>query len=184
MVGRLKVIVGLGNPGPDYEGTRHNIGFEIIEEIAGDAGISLKEKKFEGGKVLCGKGAVGGQELLLTLPQTFMNLSGGVVRQVLDYYRWLPETMLVVHDDIDLPFGSLKWGYDSGSAGHRGVQSVIEALGSSAFHRLRFGVGRPNGDVVGYVLSRFSKEEKVRLNDLKKESVKLIEKFIKESNDA
>lgn len=188
------ILVGLGNPGPEYSETRHNIGFQVIEALSEKFSIPLREKKL--GKVvnlIWGKGKVGEQEVSLVLPQTFMNKSGEVVGPVLNYLRLTGESLLVVHDDLDLPLGSFRVDFKAGAAGHRGVQSIIDHLGSPDFYRFRFGIGRPASpkprqggpavreeEVVSYVLSPFAAEEKKKLVGLKKEAVEAIEMFLKE----
>ncbi len=159
----MKLIVGLGNPGRRYAGTRHNVGFRIVERFGQRHRIALSSRKF-GGRV--GRGSVGGIEVGILEPETFMNLSGESVAEAL---RYLPvgdwrSDLIVVSDDVDLPFGRLRLRPGGGAGGHKGLRDIIEHLGGDGFARLRFGVGRPGGpvDTAGYVLSGFSEaEEKV-----------------------
>jgi peptidyl-tRNA hydrolase, PTH1 family len=173
----MKVIAGLGNPGREYTGTRHNIGFHIVEQIARAAGIEIEKKKF---KSLGGRGKVAGTDVILALPQTYMNLSGEAVRQWMDFYKIDNKNLLVVHDELDLNFGKMKLSFDSSAAGHNGVASIIENLGTKEFSRLRFGVGKPTVKDEGadHVLSSFSKEEKTELEGLTQTAVDMIHKWL------
>ncbi len=176
----MKVVVGLGNPGEKYQGTRHNVGFDVVERLAERHGVKISKKGFSS---LWAKGAVGGVDVLFVLPQTFMNLSGGAVREVLDYYRLEPKDLAVTHDDLDLSLGRVKWDFESGAAGHRGVSSIIDHLGTKAFYRLRMGIGRPQvkEEVEGYVLSPFAKGEREAAEAMTEETVGLLEKWILEA---
>ncbi|MDO8461415.1 MAG: aminoacyl-tRNA hydrolase [Deltaproteobacteria bacterium] len=180
------IIVGLGNPGSEYGETRHNIGFQVVESFSEKFSIPLRDKKLgQCSNIVWGKGKVGEQEVILLLPQTFMNNSGEAVRSVLEYFRLTGENLLVVHDDLDLPLGSFRFDLKASAAGHRGVQSVIDHLGSPDFYRFRFGIGRPTvreEDIVSYVLSSFGAEEKKKLPALKKEAVQAIEMFLSEGS--
>lgn len=153
----MKLIVGLGNPGSEYAGTRHNLGFEVVDKIvAGKIASPEMNKKIN---ALVYK--LGG--VVLIKPQTFMNLSGRAVKAALDFYKIELTNLLVVHDEVDLEFGEIKHQYDRGSAGHNGVGSVVVALGSKEFHRLRIGVGRPENpsvETADFVLQKFPKEDK------------------------
>ena len=178
----IKVIVGLGNPGPEYVGTRHNVGFLIAEAVARRWEISLREKKFGGGvKVVWGKGDSPKGEVVVCLPQTYMNESGRAVSQLLDYYRFEPEALCVIHDDMDLDWGRLRFDFNAGAAGQKGVQSIIDGLGTKRFARLRVGIGRPSGmkeEAVDYVLGRFSAEQEASLPTVKSEAVSAIELYL------
>lgn len=152
-------IAGLGNPGIQYQETRHNAGFLVIERIAEKSGIAVNKKGFQS---MYGKGVVEGNELFLVKPQTFMNLSGQAVSALLAYFKLPLERILVVYDDLDLPLGKLRFRLSGSSGGHKGMASIIEAIGSSDIPRLRVGIGRPpdNQDVVDYVLKPFCGPEK------------------------
>lgn len=169
---RVRLVVGLGNPGTDYAHTRHNAGFLVVDEVAAAWGISIHQKKFN---VELGRGRVNGIETLLVKPQAYMNKSGLPVRQVGDYFKISYQDMLVIHDDIDLEFGRLKIKVKGGHGGHNGVRSLIDALGEDAFVRLRVGVGRSGneGNVVNHVLGTFNQQERASL-----------EKVIKRARDA
>ena len=155
----MYLIVGLGNPTKQYEKTRHNIGFDVIDALADKYNISVTEKKH---KALCGRGVIEGQKVVLAKPQTFMNLSGESVVELLNYYKMDPETeMIVIYDDISLDVGQLRIRKKGSAGGHNGMKSIIARLGTEEFPRVRIGVGeKPAGwDLADYVLGRFGKEE-------------------------
>ncbi len=155
----MKLIVGLGNPGDKYENTRHNVGFMVVQMLAEEAGIRLKNKGHQG---LYGTGRVDGREVTLLLPQTFMNLSGASTGSACRSLGLAPEDLIVVHDDIDQSFGSLKLKSGGGHGGHNGIRNICQVLGHGDFLRVKVGVGRPaaGGDVARYVLSSFAAAEK------------------------
>ena len=153
------LIVGLGNPGAQYEKTRHNVGFRALDALAREAGAKPDRAKFQALTCLCD---VGGLRALLLKPQTFMNNSGLAVRQAADYYKLPPERVLVLFDDVDLDVGRLRIRRDGSAGGHNGVKSIISCMGSQAFHRIKIGVGakpHPDYDLADWVLSRFSARE-------------------------
>lgn len=154
----MKLIVGLGNPGARYEFTRHNLGFLVVQELAERHGVVIGEKRF---RCRLGRGKIGDTEAVLALPQEFMNLSGLAVRDLLSGLSLDLESLLVVHDDIDLPLGKIRKKLRGGDAGHRGIRSIIVEVGSEEFMRLRVGIGRPpeGEDPADYVLSPFFEEE-------------------------
>lgn len=148
-----KYVFGLGNPGRKYQDTRHNVGFRVIDILAEQYHIRLKDKSKLDARA--GDGDIGGVPVMLIEPQTFMNDSGYAVSAVLDYYKADPSQIIVVYDDIDLPFGHLRI-RERGSAGtHNGMRSVVSYLGSDDFVRLRVGIGAPDGELISYVLGRF-----------------------------
>lgn len=156
----MKLIVGLGNPGQDYKNTRHNIGFNIVEKVAKDLGLSFKKDNIT--KSFLAKDFK--QGILIIKPLTFMNLSGDAVSKLIKNYNINLEDLLVTYDDVDLDFARLKFNYGSSSGGHKGLQSIIDSLGSKNFSRLRFGIGRNKvKDTSDYVLSDFNREEKQSL---------------------
>lgn len=158
---RVRLVVGLGNPGNTYKNTRHNVGFMVVDQIAEDLSIALVKQKFD---TVFGRGSIDGVSVVLAKPMAFMNRSGPQVQKIARYYRILSEDMLVVHDDIDLAFGRIKIKEKGGDGGHKGVRSIIDAFGGGDFVRLRIGVGRPEASIsaADYVLGKFSlKEEKV-----------------------
>lgn len=157
----MKLIVGLGNPGRRYAGTRHNVGFRVVERFAERQRVALSSKKFDG---RFGRGDVGGVEVGILEPETFMNLSGASVAAALRYLPvddWKAD-LLVISDDVDLPFGKLRIRPGGGPGGHNGLKDIIAHLGGDAFARMRFGVGRPGDgriDTADHVLQGFSDEE-------------------------
>lgn len=152
----MKIIAGLGNPGDSYRMTRHNMGFLVADALAEDCGIALQKKKFD---ALLGDGRIADSRVLIVKPQTFMNLSGQCVRQVLDFYRRTLEDLIVIHDDLDLAFGTVRIKVGGGDGGHKGIRSLIEHLGGAGFTRIRLGIGKPpfKDDVENYVLQPFPK---------------------------
>lgn len=155
----MKLIIGLGNPGEQYLLTRHNIGFLVVDRLAEDHAIGITLKGFD---AVYGRGKVGNIPVLLAKPQTFMNRSGFAVARLFEYFKITDYTdVIVVHDDLDLPFGTLRLKADGGHGGHKGLLSAIEHLGRPEFFRVRMGIGRPTGRMSAedYVLNRFSAEE-------------------------
>jgi PTH1 family peptidyl-tRNA hydrolase len=153
------VIVGLGNPGPSYERTRHNAGFLLLGELAAAHGIRLRQERHG---AIVGDGVIGPRRCLLALPQTFMNRSGEAVRRILSFTGLDAQALVVVHDDLDLPLGRLRLRRGGGAGGHRGIASVLEHLGTPDFTRLKIGIGRPpeGVPVEGYVLQDFAAAER------------------------
>ena len=163
------LLVGLGNPGPDYHLTRHNVGFSCIDHLAAINGWRVDLPKMQG---LVGQGRLRGNQLLLLKPQTYMNRSGGCVRSFLDYFKIPLEHLLVLHDDIDLAPGRIKMVARGGAGGHNGIRSLIQHLGTQDFARMKIGIGRPSVDAEGrgqpvdkFVLSRMSEEEQHQLHE-------------------
>jgi len=158
----LKLVAGLGNPGSKYAATRHNVGFMVAEELAVRSGISLKRSGYQG---IYGVGRAAGAETTILLPQTFMNLSGASVAAACKSLGVEPGDLIVIHDDIDLPFGALRIKLGGGHGGHNGIRSICSVLGRGDFVRVRVGVGRPpvGGDVAGYVLGPFGAAERGQL---------------------
>ena len=159
------IIAGLGNPGKDYAGTRHNAGFMTIDALSKKYGIDVSEKKH---KALIGKGVIEGHKVILAKPQTFMNGSGISVQEASKFFGIAPADILVVHDDIELPFGEVRRQIGGGMGGHNGLRSVRQNLGTEAFGRLRVGVGRPTGgmQVADFVLARFSPLEEKQMENI------------------
>ena len=155
----MYMIAGLGNPGKEYNNTRHNIGFAFIDALAQEYDINVMDVKL---KALTGKGMIGGQKVLLVKPLTFMNLSGESIRPLADYYKVDPESeLIVVSDDITLSPGGIRIRKKGSAGGHNGLKNIIGQLGTETFKRIRIGVGeKPKGyDLADYVLGHFSKEE-------------------------
>lgn len=160
------VIVGLGNPGKKYENTRHNVGFMAIDALAEKYGISINEKKH---KALCGTGVIEGIKVLLVKPQTYMNLSGESVGDVMNFYKLDPEEeMMVIYDDISLAPGNIRIRRKGSAGGHNGIKSLIAHTGTQGFMRIKIGVGeKPSGwDLADYVLGYFSEDDKVKLKEI------------------
>ena len=156
----MYIIAGLGNPGKEYENTRHNIGFDVIDRLAEEENIAVMESKH---KALIGKGYVAGQKVILAKPQTFMNLSGESIREIVDYYK-VDDTseLIVISDDISLDVGQLRIRKKGSAGGHNGIKNIIANLGTDVFPRIKIGVGeKPKKyDLADYVLGHFSKEDR------------------------
>lgn len=159
----MYIIVGLGNPGSKYENTRHNAGFQVIDALADKYGISVTEEKH---KAVFGKGVIEGQKVILAKPQTFMNLSGESVRELMDYYKIdEEEELIVVYDDISLEPGQLRIRKKGSAGGHNGIKNIIQHLGHDVFKRVKVGVGeKPKGyDLADYVLGHFTGDEAIAM---------------------
>ena len=150
------LIVGLGNPGPQYVGTRHNAGFELLDHLADEAAIDINKNKF---KSMIGEGFLGGKKVVLMKPMTFMNLSGEAVVAALNFYKPKPEEFIVVYDDMALKPGAVRIRERGSAGGHNGMKSIIGLTGTEEFTRVRIGVGGARGNVISHVLGKFSKEE-------------------------
>ena len=162
----MKAVFGLGNPGRGYQESRHNVGFMVVSSLGIEIGIKIRRRRFS---AKTGIGEVDGEKVLLTLPQTYMNRSGISVSKAVNFFRLSPDDIIVVYDDMDLDFGRLRIRKGGGSGGHRGVQSIIDALDSKDFIRVRLGIGRPvreHDDPVDFVLSPFLTGEKETLEDM------------------
>lgn len=169
------VIVGLGNPGKEYEGTRHNAGFDVIDRLADQYHISVEERKH---RAFCGKGVIGGQKVVLVKPQTYMNLSGESVRSVVDYYKIDEESeLLVIFDDISLDVGQIRIRKKGSAGGHNGIKNIIAQLGTTEFQRIKVGVGEKpkHYDLADYVLGHFSKGEREIMSEGYERAVKAAE---------
>lgn len=161
----MYLIAGLGNPDKKYEHTRHNVGFDVIDELAEKYNISINEKKH---KALLGKGVIEGQKVVLAKPQTYMNLSGESIVELVHYYKIDPETeMIVIYDDISFAPGNLRIRQSGSAGGHNGIKNIIKCLGTQEFMRIKVGVGEKpkNWDLADFVLGHFSKEERENLED-------------------
>jgi len=171
------LIVGLGNPGPRYHNNRHNVGFMVIDALADDAGIPIRRVEF---RALVGKGVFQREPVLLAKPQTFMNDSGQAVAPLVRFYKIPNEKLLVVHDDLDLPFGTLRLRPQGGAGGQRGMGSIIAKLDTKDFARLRVGIGRPPGRMAprDYVLHDFDPKEEEILPEVLRNAVDAIHRFV------
>jgi PTH1 family peptidyl-tRNA hydrolase len=155
----VKVMIGLGNPGKKYEDTRHNAGFLAIDKISEKWAIPTQQNKF---RALVGEGRIDGEKVLLVKPQTYMNLSGESVAEVLKFYKLVPDDLVVIYDDLDLPCGQLRLREKGSAGGHNGIKSIIQHVGTQEFKRIKIGIGRPEPgrSVSDYVLQPFSAAER------------------------
>ena len=175
----MKLIVGLGNPGREYEDTRHNVGFDVAEELARRYHVTLKHHAKW--KARAGKIAEIGDGVLLAQPTTFMNLSGWAVREIASFHKLVPAEVLIVVDDADLPLGRLRLRTGGSAGGHNGLKSIIQELGTIEFPRLRVGVGRQAGELKSHVLGRFSTEERDQIEAAVKRAADAAEVFAREN---
>lgn len=160
----MYLIAGLGNPSKTYEGTRHNIGFTMIDAIGNKFGIDVTTKKH---KALVGRGMIDGMRVILAKPQTYMNLSGESIREITDFYKIEPENIIIIYDDISLDVGQLRIRKKGSAGGHNGVKNIIAHLGTQEFPRIKVGIGnKPEGwDLADYVLSKYTKAEQEALEE-------------------
>lgn len=175
----MKLIVGLGNPGKKYEGTKHNVGFEVIDKLASAYNISVTKVKHKG---LIGDGSIKGERVLLLKPQTYMNLSGESVKEVMTFYKISAQDLIVIYDDTSLPCGTTRIREKGSAGGHNGMKNIIAHLGSDVFLRVKVGIGeKPNGwDLADYVLSKFSKDEAPLMESGKDRAVLAVELILKD----
>lgn len=160
----MHIIIGLGNPTSKYDGTRHNIGFDSITRLCDDYHVKLDTKKH---KAIYGAGVIAGEKVILVQPQTYMNLSGESVRELMDYYKVTNEQILVIYDDISLDIGQLRLRKKGSAGGHNGIKNIISQIGTDEFCRIKVGVGEKpaNWDLADYVLSRFDREDESIIRD-------------------
>jgi PTH1 family peptidyl-tRNA hydrolase len=172
------LIVGLGNPGREYENTRHNIGFRVVDSIAAAHGMTFAKRQ---SKALVAEGVIANQKVLLAKPQTYMNLSGEAVRGLLTFYKIPLNRLLVISDDLDIPPGTLRIREKGGAGGQKGLKSIIEHLGTQEFARMRIGIGRPPGrmDPAAYVLRDFDSDESALVVETVDRAVKAVETWIR-----
>ena len=173
------IIVGLGNPGPKYENTRHNLGFLTLDHLAEENGISVSRIKF---KSLTGAGNIAGHKVVLVKPQTYMNLSGEAVREAVSFYKIPPEHLIVIYDDLDIPTGSIRIRRFGSAGTHNGMRSVVYQLKSDRFPRIRIGTGgsQKKEDLIRFVVGGFTKEEVPVLEDAVTKAVQAAECIIRE----
>lgn len=177
------LIVGLGNPGRQYENTRHNAGFITLDVIAGKAGARVDRIKFKG---LCGEGMLGGKKVLFLKPSTFMNLSGQSVQEAMSFYKLPPEKVLVIFDDISLDPGKLRIRRKGSDGGHNGIKNIIYLSGKDTFPRIKMGVGKkpnPGWDLADWVLSRFTEDEQKSLLDAAEKAASAAELIVQGNID-
>ncbi|MGN0298651.1 MAG: aminoacyl-tRNA hydrolase [Lachnospiraceae bacterium] len=179
----MYIIVGLGNPGAEYQGTRHNMGFMVLDELARKYNISIDTKKHKG---LIGKGMIGSQKVVLVKPQTYMNCSGECVRQVQDFYKVSNEEILIIYDDINLEPGKLRIRKKGSAGGHNGIKNIILHLGTQEFPRIRVGVGEKPAkiDLVNYVLGHFQGEDKQKVEEGIENAVAAVRVLIEDGPEA
>ncbi len=174
----MKLIVGLGNPGREYHWTRHNMGFLLLDELAREHRLPVGRR---GLKSVYGRGRIARADVILAKPQTFMNLSGEAVQRLLHFFKVPPPELVVLHDDLDLPWGKIRIRIGGSSGGHRGILSIHEAIGSEAFIRLKIGIGRPAApgrDPADYVLDPLPEAEKEELKDILKRGAEAVEMLL------
>lgn len=170
------LIVGLGNPGKEYEHTRHNVGFDIIHLIGNKYNIDVNRKKFKG---LYGDGRMAGERVLLLKPTTYMNLSGESIKEVLNFYKIPNNNIIVLYDDISIEVGRLRIREKGSAGGHNGIKSIISHLGSDVFPRVKIGVGQPpRENLVSHVLGKFSKDEREKLEEVFEAAARAVEVII------
>ena len=176
------LVAGLGNPGREYKQTRHNVGFMVAEKLAEDLNIKLAKVQ---SKAIIGIGKFDQDKIVIAKPQTFMNLSGQAVKAILNYYKIPITNLIVIHDDLDIPFGTIRIRQQGGYGGQKGMKSIIEQLGTQDFIRIRMGIDRPPGrmDAADYVLQRFSKQEEEQLDGLLSSASKAAQAIIREGID-
>ena len=179
----MYLIAGLGNPSKNYEGTRHNIGFTMIDAIGEKFGIDVTTKKH---KALVGRGIIDGMRVILAKPQTYMNLSGESIREIDDFYKIEPENIIIIYDDISLDVGRLRIRKKGSAGGHNGIKNIIAHLGTQEFPRIKVGIGnKPEGwDLADYVLSKYSKAEQEALKEASDDVIGAVRLMIMDDIDA
>ena len=173
----MKLIVGLGNPGAEYDNTRHNIGFDVIDELSRKHNIPVRSMEKHG---LVGKGMIGSDKVMLVKPQTFMNISGVCVAGLVDYYSLDMEDVIIIYDDVTLDIGKIRLRPHGSAGGHNGIKNIIAQLGTQNFQRIKVGVGeKPKGwDLADYVLGHFSKEDRGLVDDALKRAAGAVELMV------
>lgn len=179
----MYLIAGLGNPSKNYEGTRHNIGFTMIDAIGEKFGIDVTTKKH---KALVGRGIIDGMRVILAKPQTYMNLSGESIREIADFYKIEPENIIIIYDDISLDVGRLRIRKKGSAGGHNGIKNIIAHLGTQEFPRIKVGIGnKPEGwDLADYVLSKYSKAEQEAMKEASDDVIGAVRLMIMDDIDA
>lgn len=178
----MYLIVGLGNPENEYAHTRHNMGFDTINQIAKNNNTQITKNKFKG---LCESTIIQNQKVILLKPQTYMNLSGESVKEVAEFYNLKPEEIIVIYDDIDIEKGHIKIRKKGGAGSHNGMKSVVEELQSTDFARIRVGIGQPEfkSDMINYVIGKVPQEEQEILQQGVKKAAKAVEEILKNGID-
>ncbi|MCR5416895.1 MAG: aminoacyl-tRNA hydrolase [Pseudobutyrivibrio sp.] len=172
------LIVGLGNPGSKYDGTRHNVGFEVVDAISKKFNIPVNHKEHKG---LVGKGIINGHKVMLVKPQTFMNLSGECVYELAQYYDVNPEKeIVIISDDVSLSTGNIRVRAKGSAGGHNGLKNIIALLDTNSFARVRVGVGECKGDMIEHVLGRYNAEDRARVDDSFEKAMGAVELFLED----
>lgn len=172
----MKLVVGLGNPGKEYEKTRHNVGFMVLDEIAKTYNFSFSKNKFQG---LYGEIIINGEKVMFLKPQKYMNLSGEVIQNFLNFYKIPIKDLLIFHDDLDLPCGKIRIKQKGSSGGHNGLKDIERNIGTQEYNRVKIGIANnKNIDTKDYVLGNFNKEEVEKINSSIKTSVNILEDFL------
>ena len=177
---RPTIVIGLGNPGEKYAGTRHNVGFRCIDLVAQRAEMKLNDKRKQ---TALGQGRLAGESVVLAKPRTFMNHSGVAARYLVDRFGTKPDRLLVVMDDMDLPLGKVRLKASGGSGGHNGLNSISAELGTADYPRLRIGIGRPAGNAIRHVLDSFSAEEEQALAEALESAAQMVETWVEHGVD-
>lgn len=173
----MKAIVGLGNPGREYSGTRHNVGFQVIDILAKRMHLTVKNHYRQS---LYTQGELEGKSVILVKPVTYMNNSGAAVKQVLEKWKLKPEDILIISDDVNLPLGKLRLREGGSAGGHNGLKSIIALLGTDDFPRLRIGVGSPGSDMIEHVLGHFNNAERLEIHQAEERAVETIEAILRD----
>lgn len=178
----MKVIVGLGNPGREYAQTKHNVGFMLLDALAEKMGITDWQSKFD---ALIAEGRMGTEKILLVKPQTYMNESGRAVGPLMNWYKLMPEQLIVAHDDMDIPAGSIRIRKKGSAGGHNGIKSVLAHLGDENFSRVRIGIGRPlpGWTVINHVLAPFQEEDVPKIKEAIQYLLPAVECIVTEDTD-
>ncbi len=178
----MKIIVGLGNPGLKYAGTRHNTGFSVLTGISDKYNIPINKKEC---KALTGHGVIGGEKVVLAMPQTYMNLSGDAVLELVHFYKCTAEDVIVIYDDTDLDVGRIRIRKQGSAGGHNGIKSIISCLGTEEFDRVKVGIGHKpaDWDLADYVLGRFPKEELPLLRETVEKAVDAVTAIVEDGAD-
>ena len=177
----MKVVVGIGNPGSEYDATRHNVGFDVVDLLGRADGIDVVKKRFD---ALVGEGTVADERVVLVKPQTYVNDSGRAVRQALDWWKLSADDVLVICDDANLSLGRVRFRREGSSGGHNGLESIIRHLGTEGFSRLRIGIDRTEGDLVDHVLGRFSQAERKVIDDVYIDATRAVTMWLTSGIDA
>lgn len=171
----MYLVVGLGNPGEEYKHTRHNVGFDVVDLMAKKYNVSINRTKFKG---MCAQINVASEKIILLKPSTYMNLSGESVREASSFYKIPNENIIIIYDDISLDTGKLRIRSKGSAGGHNGIKSIIECMSSDVFTRIKVGTGKPQREIISYVLGHFSKEQRVIMEKTFEASIKATQTII------